>query len=101
MPRETMLMTSVSASTAQIDEHGSGVGLQRQRPDLVDRDAEVAADVLEELPRARRALAGHAVTEHLGPLVHQDRARVQRADVDHRAHAGSRKSAPRAWVVMP
>ena len=44
MPRETMLMTSVSASTAQIDEHVSGLSAcQRQRADLLERHAEVAA----------------------------------------------------------
>ena len=60
MPRETMLMTSVSASTAQIELTFSGfVALQRQRPDLVLRDAEVAGDVLEELARAGGALARH------------------------------------------
>ena len=97
MPRETMLITSVSASTAQIDEQVSGSSAcERERADLVDRDAEVAADVLEELPRARGALAGHAVAEHLGALVDEDGARVQRADVDDRARLGVEEERRRA-----
>ncbi len=84
MPRDTMLITSVSASTAQIELHLLRVlRALRQRADLLDRHAEVAGDVLEELARPGRALAGHLVGQHLAALVDVDRAAVQRADVDH------------------
>ncbi len=62
-PRETMLMTSVSASTAQIELTVSGfVGrAARARPISSCDDAEVPRDVLEELAGAGRALARHLV----------------------------------------
>jgi hypothetical protein len=46
MPRETMLMTSVSASTAQIELIFSGVSADFDSGPFLDRDAEVARDVL-------------------------------------------------------
>ena len=103
MPRLTMLMTSVSASTAQMLLTGSGSSRsERQRPDVLERDAEVARDVLEELSGARRALARHAVREHPAALVDPHaRARAARRRRARRAPTAPRKRAPRAWVVMP
>jgi hypothetical protein len=69
-------------------DRGAGfgrVGLQREAADLVERHAEVAPDVLQELTRAGGALAGHAIAEHLGPIVDADGTGVERADVDHRS----------------
>ena len=96
-PRETMLMTSVSASTAQIELTASGfVRRERERPDLGLRDAEVARDVLEELAGARGALARHLVAEHLAARVHRDGAGVERADVEHGRAPADRGTARRA-----
>jgi hypothetical protein len=89
-----MLMTSVSASTAQIELTFSGsCEVLRQRADLLHRHAQVARDVLQELARARRALAGHLVAQHLAALVDADGAAVERADVDHRAGLGVEEDA--------
>ncbi len=106
MPRDTMLITSVSASTAQIELHFSGFGRTlRQRADLLDCNAEVARDVLQELARARRALARHLVRQHLAARVDIDRPAVQRADVDHRVrgrvqeHAAARMRRHRIEVA--
>jgi hypothetical protein len=99
MPRDTMLMTSVSASTAQIDGARLRlVALQRQRSDLVDGDAEVAADVLEELPRARRALAGHAIGEHLGARASISTARACRAPMSTTARTSRSRNSAAARV---
>jgi hypothetical protein len=69
-------------------DHLGVVGLRAQRADLLLRDAEVAGDVFQELPRARGALAGHLVGQHLAAFVDQDRAAVQRAAVEDRAAFG-------------
>ncbi len=50
MPRLTILMTSVSASTAQMLLTGLRIRcFARQRPDVLQHNAKVAGNVLEEL----------------------------------------------------
>jgi hypothetical protein len=59
-----MLMTSVSASTAQML---------------------LTSDVLQDLARAGCALARHLVAQHFSTLVDRDGAAMQRPDVQRRA----------------
>ena len=78
------------------------VGLQRERRRSPRASRRGSGDVLEELARARRALAGHPVAEHLAALVHARRRACAARRCRSTARAsGSRNSPPRAWVVMP
>ena len=60
--------------------------LAKHEGQLVVDDLDLLA-VDEELAAAARALAGHAVRQHLAAPVHADGPRVQRAHVEHGAGA--------------
>ncbi len=89
-------MTSVSESTAQMPLHDLGAGgRQRERPHLVGADAEVAGDVLQELPGARGALAGHLRAQHPArPVDAPSPGRGARRCPPPPARLGTRKVAP-------
>jgi hypothetical protein len=85
MPRDTMLMTSVSASTAQMLDLLGLSDSSDSAPISSTAHAEVARDVLEELARARGALAGHLVASTL-----------PRSSTTIARRAARRRRAPRA-----
>ena len=102
MPRDTMLITSVSARTAQMLGHHFGiVGLQRKVADLILGDTQVAGDIFQKLAGARRALAGHLVAQYLAAFIDDNGPPMKRATIKNRAGLRVRdKVAPRACEVM-
>ena len=71
---------------------------ERERSDLLERDAEVAADVLDELAGPRGALARHPVAERRVRVSSTTIARAWRAPTSSTARAPGTSSTPPAGV---
>jgi hypothetical protein len=82
-----MLLT-ISGELDDAADHLRRARLHRETADLVERDAQIARDVLEKLPRARGALTGHARGQHFAAGIDAHRTGVKRPDVQDRGRLG-------------